>query len=62
MGETYRAKQLNLQLPKQDLGIAWCKYLEKSNHTHYDQFINFRNQNSLDVGYVRGANEKNCVS
>ena len=60
-GEVYRAKQLDLQIPKQDLGKAWCKHLNPSDEAQYEHFIHLRNSHSLDIGYVRGARETNCV-
>ncbi|EEB12482.1 prickle, putative [Pediculus humanus corporis] len=50
-GEKYRDKQLILQLPKQDLALAYCKHIENSQQSCYEDFINARNEIALDIGY-----------
>ncbi|XKL61214.1 hypothetical protein PGB90_008271 [Kerria lacca] len=52
-GEKYRDRQLVQQLPKQDLALAYCKNVEPKDHQSYDDFINARNEISLDVAHVR---------
>lgn len=52
-GEKYRDKQLILQLPKQDLALAYCKHVENSQQSCYEDFINARNEIALDIGYVK---------
>lgn len=51
-GEKYRDKQLILQLPKQDLALAYCKHVENNQQSGYEDFINARNEIALDIGYV----------
>ncbi|XP_076331853.1 four and a half LIM domains protein 3-like isoform X3 [Tachypleus tridentatus] len=52
-GEKYRDKQLMLQLPKQDLALAYCKFLEREYYQNFEDFVNARNEIALDIGYVR---------
>ncbi|XP_067119116.1 prickle planar cell polarity protein 3-A-like isoform X2 [Centruroides vittatus] len=54
-GEKYREKQLIIQLPKQDLALAYCKFLETEYHRNFEDFVNARNEIALDIGYVREA-------
>ncbi|XP_064489395.1 prickle planar cell polarity protein 3-A-like isoform X3 [Ornithodoros turicata] len=54
-GEKYRDKQLIVQLPKQDLALAYCKFLEQEYHRAFEDFVNIRNEIALDIGYVRDA-------
>jgi len=61
-GEKYRDKQLMLQLPKQDLALAYCKHVETQHHPSYEDFINARNEIALDIGYVKDNNNNNSVS
>lgn len=61
-GEKYRDRQLILQLPKQDLAAAYCKFLEKDFFKGFEDFVNTRNEMALDIGYVRDKLEKNTVS
>uniref|UniRef100_A0A914EJ75 Uncharacterized protein n=1 Tax=Acrobeloides nanus TaxID=290746 RepID=A0A914EJ75_9BILA len=53
LGEKYREKQLMLQLPRQDLSIAYCKNLKAPVERRiYEEFVNARNEIALDIGYV----------
>ncbi|KAF4532399.1 hypothetical protein B566_EDAN003851, partial [Ephemera danica] len=52
-GERYRDKQLMVQLPKQDLALAYCKHVDAQHHASYEDFINARNEIALDIGYVK---------
>lgn len=52
-GEKYRDKQLMIQLPKQDLALAYCKHVDNIHQSCYEDFINARNEIALDVGYVK---------
>lgn len=53
LGEKYREKQLMLQLPRQDLSIAYCKHLKTPVERRiYEEFVNGRNEIALDIGYV----------
>ncbi|XP_075232744.1 four and a half LIM domains protein limpet isoform X8 [Lycorma delicatula] len=54
-GEQYRRKQIMLQLPKQDLALAYCKHLDPQHHSSYQDFINARNEIALDIAYVKEA-------
>ncbi|XP_023708514.1 prickle planar cell polarity protein 3 isoform X4 [Cryptotermes secundus] len=54
-GEKYRDKQLMLQLPKQDLALAYCKHVETQHHPSYEDFINARNEIALDIGYAKDS-------
>ncbi|KAM3721068.1 Four and a half LIM domains protein [Dirofilaria immitis] len=52
-GEKFREKQLMLQLPQQDLSLAYCKHLSNNvERKHYEEFINARNEIALDIGFV----------
>ncbi|KAL3249071.1 hypothetical protein MRX96_056196 [Rhipicephalus microplus] len=57
-GEKYRDRQLIVQLPKQDLALAYCKFLERECHRAFEDFVNARNEIALDIGYVREALDK----
>ncbi|GFR32615.1 prickle planar cell polarity protein 3 [Trichonephila clavata] len=57
-GEKYRDRQLILQLPKQDLAAAYCKFLEKDFVKNFEDFVNTRNEMALDIGYVRDHLER----
>jgi hypothetical protein len=61
-GEKYRDKQLMLQLPKQDLALAYCKHVETQHHPSYEDFINARNEIALDIGYVKDSPSYSSVS
>lgn len=61
-GEKYRDRQLILQLPKQDLAAAYCKFLEKDFLKSFEDFVNTRNEMALDIGYVKDKLEKSTVS
>ncbi|GBM92440.1 hypothetical protein AVEN_8969-1 [Araneus ventricosus] len=60
-GEKYRDRQLILQLPKQDLAAAYCKFLEKDFVKSFEDFVNTRNEMALDIGYVRDHLERDTV-
>jgi hypothetical protein len=51
-----------LQIPKQDLALAYCKHVESQHHSSYDDFINARNEIALDIGYVKDNNSFSSVS
>ncbi|CAN7977995.1 unnamed protein product, partial [Ixodes persulcatus] len=57
-GEKYRDRQLIVQLPKQDLALSYCKFLERECQRSFEDFVNARNEIALDIGYVREALEK----
>ena len=57
-GENYRAKQLHVQLPKQDLALAYCKHVESNHHSSYEDFINARNDIALDIAYAKVCTTK----
>lgn len=54
-GEKYRDKQLVYQLPRQDLTINYCKFVETEHRASYDDFVAARNEIALDVGFVRDS-------
>ena len=54
-GERHREKQLSLQLPKQDLALAYCHHVEPQNESSYEDFVAGRNELALDIGYVKDA-------
>jgi len=58
-GERFRDRQLLLQLPKQDLALAYCKHVDAVHHASYD-FITARNEIALDIGYIK-VNPSNAV-
>uniref|UniRef100_A0A0R3RKM9 LIM zinc-binding domain-containing protein n=1 Tax=Elaeophora elaphi TaxID=1147741 RepID=A0A0R3RKM9_9BILA len=58
-GEKFREKQLMLQLPRQDLSLAYCKHLSNNvERKLYEEFINARNEIALDIGFVCPAISK----
>jgi len=44
------------QLPRQDLALAYCRYVETQNHTSYQDFVAARNDIALDIAYVKENN------
>uniref|UniRef100_T1J1G8 LIM zinc-binding domain-containing protein n=1 Tax=Strigamia maritima TaxID=126957 RepID=T1J1G8_STRMM len=52
-GEKYRNVQLMVQLPKQDLALAYCQHVDPDYQTNFEDFVNARNEIALDIGYVR---------
>ncbi|XP_044752555.1 prickle planar cell polarity protein 3-B isoform X7 [Coccinella septempunctata] len=54
-GEVNRSKRLVKQLPKQDLSLTVCKFIEGSHKGSYQDFIQARNEIALDIGYVKPA-------
>lgn len=61
-GEKYREKQLILQLPKQDLALAYCQHLDKTHKKSFEDFVNIRNEIALDIAYVREYLDRQNVS
>lgn len=61
-GERFRDKQLVYQLPKQDLALAYCKHVEESNRSSYEDFVAARNEIALDIGYVKDTPAKTQCS
>ncbi|CAB3374831.1 Hypothetical predicted protein [Cloeon dipterum] len=59
-GERYRDRQLLLQLPKQDLALAYCKHVDSVHHASYEDFVTARNEIALDIGYIK-VNPSNAV-
>jgi hypothetical protein len=63
IGEKNREKQLMVQLPRQDLSIAYCKHLKTPQERRlYEEFVNARNEVALDIGYVNANIQKSMVS
>ncbi|XP_014679419.1 PREDICTED: protein espinas-like [Priapulus caudatus] len=52
-GEKYREKQLMVQLPRQDLSEAYCRYLEAGSRRAFIDFVMVRNEMALDIAYVK---------
>ena len=52
-GEKFREDQFEYQIPRQDIGLAFCKYLEKSKYIAYEDYVELRNRYALDVGYAK---------
>jgi prickle len=51
IGEKNRERQLMVQLPRQDLSIAYCKHLKTPQERRlYEEFVNARNE----VGWMDG--------
>lgn len=48
-GERYRIRQLNYQLPKQDIDYAYCKHVGLDKEC-FEEFITARNEIALDIG------------
>lgn len=49
------------QLPRQDLALAYCRYVEDQNHTSYQDFVAARNDIALDIAYVKETNTRALV-
>lgn len=49
------------QLPRQDLALAYCRYVEPQNHTSYQDFVAARNDIALDIAYVKETNTRALV-
>jgi len=52
-GERWRERQLSFQLPRQDLALAYCRYVEAQHHRSYQDFVAARNDIALDIAYVK---------
>ncbi|XP_057366891.1 prickle planar cell polarity protein 3-B-like isoform X2 [Daphnia carinata] len=52
-GDRWREHQLAFQLPRQDLALAYCRYVEPQNHASYQDFVAARNDIALDIAYVK---------
>lgn len=61
-GEHYRNKMLMLQLPKQDLALSYCKYVDKENVASYEDFVAARNEIALDIGMYENLLVDNFIS
>ncbi|OAD60539.1 hypothetical protein WN48_05056 [Eufriesea mexicana] len=61
-GERYRDRQLAIQLPKQDLSVAYCRHLDSEHWSSADDFMAARNEIALDIGSVQEVAERdlNC--
>ena len=53
IGDRWRERQLAYQLPRQDLALAYCRYVEAQNHVSYQDFVAARNDIALDIAYVK---------
>ncbi|EFA03661.2 Protein espinas-like Protein [Tribolium castaneum] len=54
-GEAARLQRIVKQLPKQDLALAACKFVEDSVKSSYQDFISARNEIALDIGLAKPA-------
>ncbi|KAF2903813.1 hypothetical protein ILUMI_02365 [Ignelater luminosus] len=54
-GEVSRTQRLLKQLPRQDLSLKACKFIEAENKSSYQDFITARNEIALDIGVARLA-------
>ncbi|KAJ3633698.1 hypothetical protein MTP99_010631 [Tenebrio molitor] len=54
-GENARLQRIVKQLPKQDLALTACKFIEDSVKSSYQDFISARNEIALDVGIAKPA-------
>ncbi|KAJ8932080.1 hypothetical protein NQ314_014957, partial [Rhamnusium bicolor] len=54
-GELLRSQRIVRQLPKQDLSLTACKFVEPEYSTSYQDFISGRNQVALDVGIAKAT-------
>lgn len=52
-GEKARERQLMLQLPKQDLALAYTRHVETQYHTSFTDFVAARNDIALDIAVVK---------
>nr|CAH7740968.1 unnamed protein product [Callosobruchus chinensis] len=52
-GETVRSQRIVRQLPKQDLSLSACKFVESQYESSYKDFISGRNQVALDVALAK---------
>ncbi len=53
VGERYRIRQLNYQLPKQDIDYAYCKHIGLDKEC-FEEFVTARNEIALDIGTCKG--------
>ena len=49
------------QLPRQDLALAYCRYVEPQNHASYQDFVAARNDIALDIAYVKETSARTLV-
>lgn len=61
-GQEYRAHQLAVQLPRQDLALAHCRFVDKDFEALFQDFVDTRNICALDIGQARVANANHFVS
>ncbi|KAJ8917536.1 hypothetical protein NQ315_005585 [Exocentrus adspersus] len=54
-GEMLRSQRIVRQLPKQDLSLSACKFVEPEYANSYQDFITGRNQVALDVGLAKAT-------
>ena len=53
LASSYRDEQISFQLPRQDISLDYCSYqMDESSRQNYQQFVEKRNCNALDVGTV----------
>lgn len=42
-----------MQLPKQDLALAYCRHVETGQASSFEDFITARNEIALDIAYAK---------
>lgn len=42
-----------VQLPKQDLALAYCRHVEPTQAASFEDFITARNEIALDIAYAK---------
>ncbi|KAF7279517.1 hypothetical protein GWI33_007099 [Rhynchophorus ferrugineus] len=52
-GEALRLQRIVRQLPKQDLSLSACKFIDSDYETSYKDFVTGRNEVALDVGIAK---------
>lgn len=60
-GEKFRDKAVIEQLPKQDLALAYCRFVDAVHHSSYEDFVSARNEIALDVAYVQESVKRTTV-
>ncbi|XP_054164060.1 four and a half LIM domains protein 2-like isoform X3 [Oppia nitens] len=58
-GQKYRDRQIIMQLPKQDLALAYCKFVERENWKYFEDFVHNRNVNALEIGSIKLFTDSN---
>ncbi|KAF5288727.1 hypothetical protein FQA39_LY15299 [Lamprigera yunnana] len=62
LGNLARNQRLLRQLPRQDLSLSACKFIEPEYQNSFQDFVNARNEIALDIGIARVAPEETLCS